>query len=81
MTERRVFNTYNGVREEAIVNDVSRSIAVQEGPLEGQSFSLLTAAAMAVVQTINPLRSRPNRNGWDFWRLTLKGEPTSSLRR
>ncbi|MGW9492981.1 hypothetical protein ACWG5P_01040 [Streptomyces prasinus] len=71
---------YRGERIEGVFDPANRTLTVTRGVQAGQSYSSPSAAAMAVVQALNPDRS-PNTNGWSFWRVTSSGEELKSLRR
>ncbi|MFF9677315.1 hypothetical protein ACF1GS_37440 [Streptomyces eurythermus] len=77
----RVYAVYRSERVEGLFDPATRTLTVTDGPGAGQVFPSPSAAAMAVIQTINPDRSTPNANGWSFWRLTRSGEELKSLRR
>ncbi|MEU0104244.1 hypothetical protein ABZ313_02605 [Streptomyces sp. NPDC006251] len=76
----RVHAVYRGERIQGLFHTATRSLTVTRGPLAGQSFLSPSAAAMAVIQDLNPDRS-PNTNGWLFWRVTSSGAELKSLRR
>ncbi|MFE1249776.1 hypothetical protein [Streptomyces sp. NPDC058735] len=76
----RVHAVYRGERIQALFHPDTRTLTVTQGPQAGQSFSSPSAAAMAVIQELNPDRS-PNTNGWLFWRVTSSGDELKSLRR
>ncbi|MGV9354537.1 hypothetical protein [Streptomyces misionensis] len=76
----RVHAVYRGERIQGLFHPDTRTLTVTQGPRTGQSFSSPSAAAMAVIQELNPDRS-PNTNGWLFWRVTSSGDELKSLRR
>jgi len=75
-----VHAVYRGRRAEGAFDPATRTLTVTSGPGEGTSYSSPSAAAMAVIQALNPDRS-PNANGWTFWRVTSSGEDLKALRR
>lgn len=75
----QVHAVYRGERIEGVFAPATRTLTVTRGPQAGQSYSSPSAAAMAVVQSLNPERS-PNTNGWLFWRVTSNGAELKSLR-
>ncbi|MFG2935043.1 hypothetical protein [Streptomyces sp. NPDC048282] len=77
----RVYAVYRSERVEGLFNPATRTLAVTAGPCAGQVFPSPSAAAMAVIQAVNPGRTTPNANGWSFWRVTRTGEELKSLRR
>ncbi|GLX47325.1 hypothetical protein Shyhy01_02750 [Streptomyces hygroscopicus subsp. hygroscopicus] len=76
----RVHAVYRGERIQRLFHPDTRTLTVTQGPQAGQSFPSPSAAAMAVIQELNPDRS-PNTNGWLFWRVTSSGDELKSLRR
>jgi hypothetical protein len=71
---------YRSQRVEGVFDPAARTLTVTSGPHAGTSYPSPSAAAMAVIQALNPDRS-PNANGWTFWRVTRSGEELKSLRR
>lgn len=70
---------YQGTRVEALFEPESETLRIVSAPLDGQSYGSPSGAAIAVVRELNPSVS-PNRNGWDFWRVSATGEPLASIR-
>ncbi|MGW4321110.1 hypothetical protein ACWEMW_18240 [Streptomyces sp. NPDC004684] len=77
----RVHAVYRGARIEGLFDTATRTLTITGGPGAGQTFPSPSAAAMAVIQAVNPDRSTPNANGWSFWRVTRSGQELKSLRR
>ncbi|MFI6434142.1 hypothetical protein [Streptomyces sp. NPDC050759] len=77
----RVHAVYRGARVTGLFDPATRTLAVTEGPAAGEVYSSPSAAAMAVIQVVNPDRTSPHANGWSFWRVTRSGEELKSLRR
>ncbi|MEU1516882.1 hypothetical protein ABZ490_32850 [Streptomyces sp. NPDC005811] len=77
----RVYAVYRSERVEGLFDPATRTLAVATGPLSGRAFPSPSAAAMAVIQALNPDRTTPNANGWSFWHVTRTGEELKSLRR
>jgi hypothetical protein len=71
---------YRGQRVEATFDRSARTVTVTAGPHAGTTFSTPSAAASAVVHSLNPKRNA-NTNGWSFWRLTPGGDELKALRR
>ena len=64
---------------EAVFNKKTGEVTIGSGPLAGQRFGSLSAAAMALVRRLNP-STTPNRDGWQFWRVRPTGEAVHVLR-
>ncbi|MFJ8136047.1 hypothetical protein [Streptomyces sp. NPDC096013] len=77
----RVHAVYRGARVIGLFDPATRALTVTEGPAAGQVYTSPSAAAMAVIQAVNPDRTSPHANGWSFWRVTRSGEELKSLRR
>lgn len=77
----RVHAVYRSERVEGLFDPATRSVTITGGPQSGKVFPSPSAAAMAVIQAVNPERTTPNANGWSFWRITRSGEELKSLRR
>ncbi|CAM2739033.1 hypothetical protein ACH4LN_21005 [Streptomyces albus] len=74
-----VHAVYRGQRAEGVFHPATRTLTVSSGPGAG-TYPSPSAAAMAVIQELNPDRS-PNANGWSFWRVTSSGEELKAVRR
>ena len=74
-----IYSDYRGVRVEAEYRPGDRSVRIKTGELAGTIYTSLTAAAVAVVGSLNPRRERTETNGRIFWRLTENGEPIRSI--
>jgi len=64
---------------EGVFNKRTGEVSIRSGPLAGQRFGSLSAAAMALVRRLNPTTT-PNRDGWQFWRVRPTGEAVHVLR-
>ncbi|MEK6443549.1 hypothetical protein [Pseudonocardia sp. T1-2H] len=74
-----VYGDYEGHRTRGTFNLTTHRVDVMDGPLSGKSFKTPSAAASAVVASLNPAVS-PNRNGWGFWRIESSGEILQTIR-
>lgn len=74
-----VHKVYERERIEGIYDPPSSTLTITSAPWSGEVFSKPSSAAIAVVQHFKP-DANPNRNGWDFWRVTETGAPLQSLR-
>lgn len=64
---RAIYGRYLRVRIEADLEVATRVVVVRSGPLIGQRFASPSAAAAAVVESLNSDRVSPNTNGRIFW--------------
>jgi hypothetical protein len=74
-----VHAVYRSQRIRGVFDPAARTLTVTTGRHAGTSYPSPSAAAMAVIQSLNPDRS-PNANGWTFWRVTHSGEELKSMR-
>ena len=74
-----VHKVYERERIEGRYDPASSTLTITSPPWSGEVFSKPSSAAIAVVQHFKP-DANPNRNGWDFWRVTETGAPLQSLR-
>lgn len=74
-----VHKIYEKERIEGFYDPTSSTLTIASPPWSGEVFSKPSSAAIAVVQHFKP-DTNPNRNGWDFWRVTETGATLQSLR-
>lgn len=74
-----VHKVYEKERIEGLYDPSSSTLTITSSPWSGEVFSKPSSAAIAVVQHFKP-EANPNRNGWDFWRVTETGAPLQTLR-
>lgn len=74
-----VHKIYEKERIEGFYDPASSTLTITSPPWSGEVFSKPSSAAIAVVQHFKP-DTNPNRNGWDFWRVTESGATLQSLR-
>jgi hypothetical protein len=70
---------YLGKHVEATFESLTGRVKITSGPLGGMTFASPSAAAIAVVESINPQREFSNTNGRTFWTVTATGRSLRSL--
>jgi hypothetical protein len=78
-TDVPVYKVYERKRVEGLFDPAAKTLSITTEPLSGEVFNRPSSAAISVVEHFKP-GSNPNRNGWDFWRVTATDEPLSTLR-
>jgi hypothetical protein len=76
-----IYAEYRGARVEAVLDPVRETVKIASAPLAGELFASPSAAAIAVVERLNPGRRYANTNGWRFWRLTENDHVIDTIRR
>jgi hypothetical protein len=71
---------YDYTRVTGVFHRRDLSLSITSGPLTGQWFRSPHSAATAVVHALRPHVTRPNRNGWDFWRINGEMRKLRSIR-
>jgi hypothetical protein len=77
--EVAVYKVYERHRVEGRFDPSAKTLTITTEPWSGEVFNRPSSAAISVVEHFKP-DSNPNRNGWDFWRVTATDEPLSTLR-
>src|SRR4051812_6864327 len=65
--EAAVYVVYRGRRVEGVFDIRTGQLRITTDPLPGRTFNSSSAAAIAVVEKLNPGREHPNTNGRTFW--------------
>ena len=76
-----IYAEYRGSKVEAVLDPVRETVKITSAPLVGAAFPSPSAAAIAVVERLNPGRRYSNTNGWRFWRLAENDHLIDSIRR
>lgn len=63
---KQIYAEYRGVRIAAEI-DLFDAVMIKAGQPAAGRYNTPSAAAMAVVRTLNPERTHPETNGWIFW--------------
>lgn len=77
--EVTVHVVYQGQRVEGVFDQVTNRLQITSGKLSGENFSSPSAAAIAVVEALNPGRTNPQTNGRTFWIIDRTGRPLRSI--
>ncbi len=65
-----IYAGYKGKETTAEFDVRTHKIKITSGKLKGTTFNSPSAAAIAVVKSLNPDRDNPHTNGWRFWKDT-----------
>jgi hypothetical protein len=74
-----IHSIYRAVRSDATYDRTTRQITIKTGPLAGTGPYSVSGSAVALVKRISPT-VHPERNGWNFWKITATGKLLQSIR-
>jgi negative regulator of replication initiation len=77
--EVKVHVVYQGRRVSGVFQRSTKQVRVTSDLLAGRSYPSPSAAAIAVVESINPGRTHPNTNGRTFWIIDDTGKALRSI--
>jgi hypothetical protein len=78
-SEIPVFSIYRGQRIEGTFDRATHGLTITSEPQAGHWFKSPSAAAQAVVTSIDPTVSS-NRNGWTFWKVVATNAELKALK-
>ncbi|GII23650.1 hypothetical protein [Planosporangium mesophilum] len=70
---------YQGKRISGRFDRTTHQLRITSGPLTGKTYPSASAAAIAVVQSVNPARAFPQTNGRTFWIVDSTGKTLRAL--
>jgi hypothetical protein len=70
---------YQGSRIQGIFDRTTNQLGITSGPLAGRTYPSPSAAAIAVVESVNPGRAFPQTNGRTFWIIDSTGRNLRSV--